>query len=233
MNRSIKQAGMYLLVPCLFLVILYGIYKMTGVSIENHVISQLYMAIEKGSPDYNQVGLQTDKEDAQKETSLKDEKKKPKQDWIKKSEVQIPVVGERYARVNCESIGLDAFLYFGDTKEILKHGIGQYEKSSLPGFGSTILVCGNHHTYMQPLVDVKEKQIITITTEYGIYQYKVRETKVVNEAEISEEIYQLDSKEEQLILYTSYPFDEIVTNKKQQFFVYCDKIAGLQVKEGK
>ncbi len=222
MSRSGKQAAMYLLVPSLFLLILYGMYAAAGVSAENYVVSQLYMAIEKGSPDYKETSFDTG-------ISFQSQNQNQKQKWIGKSEVQNPAVGERYARVSCEDMELDAFLYFGDTEEILKHGIGQYEKSSLPGFGSTILVCGNNHTYMAPLENIKVKNIITVVTEYGTYQYQVRETQVVKAEDTA--ACQLDSKTEQLILYTSYPFGEIFAKSEERFFVYCDKISGPEVEE--
>ncbi len=242
MSRNVKQAVMYLLVPCLFLLALYGIYKMAGVSIENYVTSQLYMAIEKGNPDYKETIFAAEIENSvedkkQNENSEKqDEKqnqKQEKQKKVLKSEIKNPTLGERYAKVSCEDIDLNAFLYFGDTKEILKHGIGQYEKSNFPGFGTTILVCGNNHTYMKPLEHIKENHIITITTEYGTYQYKVRETKVVTAKEITEQTKacQLDSKKEQLVLYTSYPFGNLIEKNEGTFFVYCDKIAGPNVEE--
>lgn len=254
MSRNVKQAVMYLLVPCLFLLILFGIYKIVGVSIENYVTSQLYMAIEKGNPDYKETIFSTEIENSvedknqgktedkkQNENNEKqDEKQKQKQEKQKKvlkSEITNPTLGERYAKVYCEDIDLNAFLYFGDTKEILKHGIGQYEKSNLPGFGTTILVCGNNHTYMKPLEHIKENHIITIATEYGTYQYKVRETKVVATKEIIEQtteqtkVFQLNSKKEQLILYTSYPFGNLFKKSDKTFFVYCDKIAGPNIEE--
>ncbi len=236
MSRNVKQAVMYLLVPCLFLLILYGVYKVAGVSVENYITSQLYMAIEKGNPDYKETAFATKTENLV-EDKEQSEKQNKKQKKVLKSEITNPTLGERYAKVYCEDIDLNGFLYFGDTKEILKHGIGQYEKSNLPGFGTTILVCGNNHTYMKPLEHIKENHIITITTEYGTYQYKVRETKVVETKEIIEQtteqtkVFQLDSKKEQLILYTSYPFGNLLKKSDKTFFVYCDKIAGPNVEE--
>lgn len=218
MSRSQKQAGMYLLVPCLFLLILVGIYKIAGISIENYVTSQLYMVIEKGNPDYQKYPS-----DTQIEAAFK------KVDRIEKSEVQYPVVGERYAKISCEDIGLDVFLYFGDDEEILKHGAGQYAKSALPGFGGTVLVCGYDTTYMSSLSEIEVGNIVNVDTEYGRYQYAVRETKVVKSEDIA--ACQLDSKTEQLVMYTSYPFGEILTARNEKFFVYCDKISGPKVED--
>lgn len=209
---------MYLLVPCLFLLILVGIYKIAGISIENYVTSQLYMVIEKGNPDYQKYPS-----DTQIEAAFK------KVDRIEKSEVQYPVVGERYAKISCEDIGLDVFLYFGDDEEILKHGAGQYVKSNLPGFGGTVLVCGCDTTYMSSLSEIEVGNIVNVDTEYGRYQYAVRETKVVKSEDIA--ACQLDSKTEQLVMYTSYPFGEILTARNERFFVYCDKISGPEVED--
>lgn len=191
---------------------------MAGVSIENYVASQLYMVIEKGNPDYQQYPS-----DAEIEAAFQNLKR------IGKSEVQYPSIGERYAKISCEEIGLDVFLYFGDEEEILKHGVGQYVESSLPGFGGTILVCGHDTTYLASLSSIEKGNVITVDTGYGRYRYAVRETAVVKSGDTA--AYELDSKEEQLVLYTSYPFSEILTAREEKFVVYCDKISGPEVED--
>lgn len=218
MSRSQKQAGMYFLVPCLFLLLLYGLYNVTGVSIEKYITSQLYMVIEQGNPDYRQYPT-----DAEIEAAFQN------RDGIEKSEISYPSIGERYAKISCDEIGLDVYLYYGDEEEILKQGIGQAPGSSLPGFGGTILVCGYDHTYLSSLSAVEKGNTIMLDTNYGRYQYVVQETKIVDGADTA--AYELDSQSEQLVLYTSYPFGEIWKTRNEKFVVYCDKVSGPEVEE--
>ena len=61
-----------------------------------------------------------------------------------------------------------------------------------------------------------------VQTNYGHYTYKVSNTKVVKADDSS--AYNLSEEHENLILYTCYPFGDVTKNRKERFFVYCDRI---------
>lgn len=213
MSRSLKRALAYIIIPALFLSLSYGVYKLACIPLEQFVKTQVYAAIVKGNPDYS----------FNPEFSLKSKV------VVKKSEIKTPSVGNEYGMITCEEIDLMAPLYFGDSEKVLELGAGQYIKSKLPGFGGTILVGGHDTSFFAPLEEVKVGQQITITTDYGTYLYEVRETTIAKTDDL--EASQLDKDSEQLVLYTCYPFGELLRARDERFFIYCDKVAGPDVEE--
>lgn len=146
---------------------------------------------------------------------------------VSSSDIQNPDVGDLYGKVTCDRIGLTGPLYMGDTKAILKTGIGQYYGSFIPGYGKPLLLAAHNTTYFRPLQDIVEGDIVTISTSYGIYEYKVTGTRVALATD--ESAYDLMQDKEQLIMYTCYPFDMLTASKSERFFVYADKISGPNI----
>lgn len=216
MNHNIKKALAYLILPCLFTGLICGLYVLYGATADEYINTQVYAAIEKGNPQYHYTFQEAKVDDLTKET-------------VSKGEIKKPSIGEQYGTISCEAIDLMAPLYFGDNDDVLAMGAGQYAKSKLPGFGGCILIGGHDSTYFSVLADIKKDQEIVLQTEYGTYTYKVRETKVAKTDDI--DACQLDSKEEQLVLYTCYPFGELLRARDERYFVYCNKIAGPTVEE--
>ncbi|MFA9464593.1 MAG: class D sortase [Velocimicrobium sp.] len=206
--------------PCLFILLSYGLYLLAGTPIEHYISTQIYAAIEMGNPDYQFI-LPKDKELVNQDQDTKE--------TVKTSEIKNPSVGEQYGMITCKDIDLRAPLYFGDTDEILEDGVGQYAKSKMPGFGGCILVGGHDSTFFAPLETIEVGQKVVINTEYGAYTYEVRETKVVKTEDIA--ACRLESEEEQLVLYTCYPFGKVLRARDERYFVYCDKVSGPIVEE--
>lgn len=218
MNRNLKKALGYVLIPCLFTVLCYGVYLLAGTSVANYISAQIYAAVEKGNPEYRFVLADAVQNGAQ-----------DTRETVKQSEINSPSIGEQYGIISCEDIDLKAPLYFGDSDEILAIGAGQYVKSSLPGFGGCILVGGHDSTFFGSLDKMEAGQQIVLQTGYGTYIYAVSETKIAKTEDVS--ACRLDSKTEQLVLYTCYPFGELLRARDERFFVYCDKISGPSVEE--
>lgn len=139
-----------------------------------------------------------------------------------------PAVGSRYGSIICTEIGLKAPLYYGDSEEILEKGAGQYSLSGMPGEKKSILIGAHDMTFFKPLEKIERNQTIEIKTTYGLYKYKVKETKVIKADD--PDLY-TQEKGETLILYTCYPFGLLLGDRSQRFVVYCDKISGPEVQE--
>ena len=142
---------------------------------------------------------------------------------VKRSEVGVAEYGELYAYVRCTRLALDAPVYKGDDDKILKQGIGQNFASSQPGFGRLILLCGHNNTYFNALKNIELDDIVEIETSYGTYQYRVSDTKVVDEKDSS--AYDFETDHELLVMYTCYPFD-VLSRTQYRFFVYAELISG-------
>ena len=147
-------------------------------------------------------------------------------DTVDMSQVQIPSYGTHYANLSIDSVSIDAPLYFGDSSAALSQGVAQYNGSFLPVFGRPILISGHNNSYFNSLQYISVGDEITITTNYGVYKYKVTETKIA--AYNDKTAYDLAAQEENLILYTCYPFDTLGLTP-QRFFVYADKVSGPDV----
>lgn len=137
------------------------------------------------------------------------------------SEIQVPYLGTHYGNIYCDRIDLTAPVYYGDTEEIFLEGAGQYSGSGLPGVGKPILIGGHDITYFAPLEYIELGDIITIETNYGEFSYRVISTLITQGDDMS--AYDLDLQEEQLILYTCYPFGKVV-GERERFFIYGERI---------
>lgn len=140
------------------------------------------------------------------------------------SEIQVPNIGLHYGNIYCERIGLEAPLYYGDKEEILLEGAGQHIASGLPGEGRTILIGGHDITYFAPLEQIEVDDIVEIETSYGKFQYQITSTIITHAQD--DTAYDLTLQEEQLILYTCYPFGKVVGDR-ERFFVYGQKIQNV------
>lgn len=151
-------------------------------------------------------------------------------DIVYMKDIVFPEYETCYGNVSCERIGLDAPVYWGDTKAILKVGAGNYMGSFMPGFGRPILLSAHNTTYFRPFKDIIEGDVILYKTNYGTFEYKVTKTEVIN-AVVAEGMMDdiLSGQEEQLIMYTCYPFQTLVGGNKDRLFVFAEKISGPTV----
>ncbi|MCR5429749.1 MAG: class D sortase [Eubacterium sp.] len=239
--NNFKQVVKYFYVPILMCVVVVGagylFYK---------PYTTLLKSIKEGF--VQNLTLNTYAEDT------KDFSKTPliKSKTIKGSDVSWPKYTEPYGVITCGKIKLDAPLYMGDSDYVLsgkvkskvendydeafsgeldeefKGAAGTYIGSSIPGDGKTILVGAHDTTYFKPLEKVAKGMVMNVTTTYAKYKYKVRDIRIYDENEI-DKAYNLQSKKEQLILYTCYPFGKLKGDKTKRYFVYLDKIFGPSI----
>ncbi len=143
------------------------------------------------------------------------------------NDIVFPPRGALYAKLKIDRIALETDIYYDDSDEALSRGgVGQYYGSRIPGYGSPILICGHNNGKFNALQHVQVGDVVTVTTNYGIYEYKVRELAIKKASD--ESAINLQKEEEELILYTCYPFYMLgLTNDR--YFVYADKISGPEV----
>lgn len=154
------------------------------------------------------------------------ERKQPKE--ISQSDIRTPNYSEQYGTLSCKKLDIDAPVYFGDRGSLLKKGAGTYIGSFLPGQGRTILIGAHDTTYFEGLQNVKKGDKFTFTTEYGIYTYQVEDMEIAD-AKGYDKAYDLKQNEEQLVLYTCYPFGRLNGTKEERMFVYLDKVNGPNI----
>ena len=139
-----------------------------------------------------------------------------------KSEVQIPMLNTLYAYIQNEKLNFNAPVYYGDSEELLLKGAGHYVGSGISGQGKQILIGGHDGTFFAPLEGVEIGDVFTLDTNYGTYSYEVYETRIASASDTS--TYNLSSTEEELVLYTCYPFGQVLSQRDDRFFVYAKLI---------
>ncbi len=119
-----------------------------------------------------------------------------------------PEYGTQYATIEIPRIGANLPVYFGDTLEILKKGVGHSSGSYFPGEGGSIVYMG--HNSKKVFRRFSELQIgdeIKVTTTYGEFNYKIYDMQLIKETEL--EKVPIQREEEILMVYTCYPFNNI------------------------
>ncbi|MEG2924466.1 MAG: class D sortase [Oscillospiraceae bacterium] len=147
-------------------------------------------------------------------------------DGILLSEFTYPEVGAHYGEVTIEGTTLKADLLWGDSNKELNAGVGTYMGAWLPGFDKTILLAGHSMTAFYELGDATLGSIITVKTYYGEYHYEITDMQVKEATD--ETAYDFSRTDENIILYTCYPFHRIGFTPKR-YFVYGKYIDGPKI----
>ena len=146
--------------------------------------------------------------------------------FINASNIVLPRLGELYANITISGTTVDAPVYWGDSEIELNKGVGTYAGGWLPGFGRTIIMAGHRNTDFYDFRSVEVGAIITIVTHYETYTYEVVRIAVHHMYDTSS--YDLSRDDENLILYTCYPFD-FIGAARERLFVYGMPLTGLPV----
>ncbi len=210
-NRSKKRVTAYILLPLLIALCIYFfvggiVYLACGETLG--LVGMLF-----GSESY--VDLVSDYKAGTREEGT-----------LTVDQISYPNSGQMYAKIKLPGADGAEDLYYGDSDSVLKKGVGQYSGTLIPGYQSPILIAGHNNGYFNKLKNVKKGGIITITTTYGVYSYKITKTAVKDASD--ESAYDLLQEKEQLILYTCYPFDTLGLTSKR-FYVYADYVSGPRI----
>lgn len=206
-----KRIGAMIIAPILFLVIGYSLLYVIGQPVIQLVSSSVELFMLSEPPNFEtQVAASTTTATTTQTTKTKETPNK-KESTSKKttSAITYPKSGENYGTVKIPDLGVEEPLYYGDTREILRLGAGQYMGSVYPGeVGTTLIGAHNNTTFNHMLVGEAGTKIILETT-YGTFTYEVEKREIKNYQD-KEILNQLNQKErKQLILYTCYPIYSI------------------------
>ena len=133
--------------------------------------------------------------------------------------VSYPEYGTRYGNIKIEALDINLPLYYGDKLSVLRNGVGQSSGAYFPGEGGSIICMGhNNKTFLYHLPEIKNDDVIEISTTYGNFKYKVFDTKIINMYDIDK--LEIQKDKEILMLYTCYPVNTL-GDKKDRFVVYA------------
>jgi sortase A len=128
--------------------------------------------------------------------------------------------GGLIGRIDIPRLGLSVIVIEGVDHITLRRAVGHIPGSALPGQPGNVGISGHRDTYFRPLRNIKQNDIITLTTVLGEYHYRVVSTKVVSPYNVAV----LDpSRSETLTLVTCYPF-YYVGPAPDRFIVRADRV---------
>ena len=159
----------------------------------------------------NKVSITIDENKEVAETIISEEENKL---------INYPEYGTQYATIQIDKIDVNLPVYFGDTLEILKKGVGHSSGSYFPGEGGSIIYMGhNSKNTFRRFGELQIGNEIKVTTSYGEYTYKIYDMKLIKETETDKLPIQKDK--EILMVYTCYPFNNIGYTT-QRYVVYAE-----------
>lgn len=135
---------------------------------------------------------------------------------IDKKIISYPTYGTKYGTIylNNESDNI----YFGDSVNILKQGVGTSSLYDIPGDKDKVVLSGHNTGIFKNLSNLKNGNKIVIETNYAKFEYTVKTSKIVNETNLNSL-----EKDYDLILYTCYPNKELYGNKRLIIYAKLDK----------
>lgn len=135
----------------------------------------------------------------------------------------MPESGSALGSLSLDGTGVDCTLFYGDADEQLEQGAGLYTGSHLPGQGSLALIGGHTNSFFRGLEKAQIGGSIRLSLFYGDYVYQITDLRIVDAEDTS--AYDLNASEDQLILYTCYPFG-VLYETPYRYFVYATKLSG-------
>lgn len=133
-----------------------------------------------------------------------------------------PEYGTKYGRVEIPAIDVDLPLYYGDTLDILKKGVGHSSGSYFPGEGGSIVCMGHNFAgFFRRFGELKKGDTIKVTTTYGEYNYVIYDLRLIHETDLG--AIPIQKEKEILMIFTCYPFNNI-GYASQRYVVYADLV---------
>jgi sortase A len=106
-------------------------------------------------------------------------------------------------RIEIQRLGVSVVIVEGTDKPTLRRAAGHIVGTAFPGQTGNIGIAAHRDTFFRPLRNIKQDDIITLTTLRGEYRYRVVSTKVVDPYDVA--VLDPDGTEI-LTLVTCYPF---------------------------
>ncbi len=135
------------------------------------------------------------------------------------------VTGGLIGRIEVPRVGISVMVIEGTGSTTLRRAVGHIRGTSLPGGVGNVGISGHRDTFFRPLRNVRENDIITLTTPFGKYYYRVVSTQIVAPHDVAV----LDpGAKEVLTLVTCYPF-YFVGAAPDRFIVRAERITDVHM----
>jgi sortase A len=125
-------------------------------------------------------------------------------------------------RLEIPRLGVSVIVAEGTDERTLRRAGGHIAGTSLPGQRGNVGIAGHRDTLFRPLRNIRQNDVITLTTLSGEYRYRVMSTEIVSPTDVT--VLQSDGHEV-LTLVTCYPF-YFVGPAPDRFIVRAKRIMG-------
>ena len=201
MKNVIKATIIDVIVALLILIlIIFAIYMFLGQTIEENILL------------VNQIAVKVEKTTEKQAMEMNEDNRLE----------NYPEYGTQYATIEIPRIDVNLPVYYGDTLQILKNGVGHSSGSYFPGEGGSIIYMGhNSKKVFRRFSELEIGDKIKVTTNYGEFNYKIYDMQLVKETETDK--LPIQKEKEILMVYTCYPFNNI-GYATQRYVVYAELV---------
>jgi sortase A len=117
-------------------------------------------------------------------------------------------------------LGLSVMVIEGVGTTTLRRAAGHIPGTALPGQPGNVGISAHRDTFFRPLRNIRQNDVITLSTLLGEYRYRVVSTRIVSPSDVGV----LDrSNDEVLTLVTCYPF-YFVGPAPKRFIVRAERV---------
>jgi sortase A len=106
-------------------------------------------------------------------------------------------------RIEIPRLGLSVIVMEGTSATTLRRAVGHISGTALPGRAGNVGLSGHRDTHFRPLKDIRNDDLITLTTLAGVFRYRVVSTSVVDPSRVD---VLRAGQDEVLTLVTCHPF---------------------------
>jgi sortase A len=129
--------------------------------------------------------------------------------------------GALVGRISVARLGVSVIVVEGTDGSTLSRAAGHISGTALPGQDGNVAIAAHRDTFFRPLRDIRNDDVITITTSHGDYRYRVVSTRVVSPDDVS--VLNSDGNDV-LTLVTCYPF-RFIGAAPNRFIVRAEQIS--------
>jgi sortase A len=123
-------------------------------------------------------------------------------------------------RIDIQRLGVSVIVVEGISAKILRRAAGHIPSTALPGQPGNVGISAHRDTFFRSLRNIKQNDVITLTTLQSAYRYRVVSTKIVGPNDVAV----LDGRgNETLTLVTCYPF-YFVGSAPDRFIVRAERV---------
>jgi sortase A len=131
-----------------------------------------------------------------------------------------PETGSSLGRLEISRLGISVIVLEGIDESILRHAAGHIPGTALPGESGNAAIAGHRDTFFRALRNIRQDDVVTLTTTASIVHYQVDSISIVSPEESA---VLNDSGGSLLTLVTCYPF-YFVGPAPQRFIVRAHRI---------